>query len=117
LKEAIEDYTQTIKLDSNHAKAYNNRGYSKMQLLQLSAALEDFTKAIELDNKDPKPFSNRGYCKYMLGDDKGAFTDYLEAIKRNPIYVINLLRCLAQSISINKYFATGFVIISVPLKI
>lgn len=39
LKESIEDYTMAIRMNSNYAEAYNNRGKAKLDLSEAEKAL------------------------------------------------------------------------------
>ena len=49
-RDAIDDYTTVIGLDSCNSHAYHNRGvsYDKMGLYEF--AIADFTKVLELDS-------------------------------------------------------------------
>jgi len=47
---AIEYFNKAIELNPNFAYAYNNRGYAKMQLGDLSGARKDITKSLEMDS-------------------------------------------------------------------
>ena len=84
---AIELYTQLLKLDSNIAAAYNNRGLRLYNLGDLDGALSDYDKAISLNpDYDATVYYNRGSLKYNLGDLDGALSDYDKAISLNPDY-------------------------------
>ncbi|MBO1347059.1 MAG: tetratricopeptide repeat protein [Hormoscilla sp. GUM202] len=43
---AIADYTKAIKINSDHALAYKNRGIVRYKLGEYSGAIADYTKAI-----------------------------------------------------------------------
>ena len=81
---AIEDYTETIKLDPNDAATYNNRGHSQAELGNYQIAIEDYTKAIKLDPNYTEAYNNRGYSQDELGNHPAAIEDYTKAIKLDP---------------------------------
>ena len=60
-KEAVENYTQAIQLQSNTALFYNNRGYVYGGLGEYDKAISDYNKAIELDPQDASIYANQGY--------------------------------------------------------
>ena len=47
--QALTAYDTAVRLDSQLAEAYNNRGIVKYELGQFSAAIEDYTQAIRLN--------------------------------------------------------------------
>ncbi len=46
--QAIKDFSQVIRLNSNNAKAYYNRGVILHKLQDLPAAIADFSKSANL---------------------------------------------------------------------
>ena len=98
-QDAIHDWTQAIKLDSEHVPAYKkNRGLVKRYLGQLAAsqgntttaqqyyqaAIDDYTHVLELNPEDAAAYNNRGIAKAHLGDTEGAIEDYDNAIRLDP---------------------------------
>lgn len=59
-KEAINEFSSSIKLDSNYAEAYNGRGLAHSNIENYDEAIRDFTKAIKLDPDNAKAYINRG---------------------------------------------------------
>ncbi|MDR1703974.1 MAG: tetratricopeptide repeat protein [Clostridiales bacterium] len=55
-REAIEDYTKAIELDSNYRSVYNNRGFVYTGLKEYEKAIADYKKAIELDKNIANPY-------------------------------------------------------------
>ena len=49
--EAIGDYDEAIRFNSENAKTYNNRGCAKAIIGLLSEAIKDFQEAIRIDPK------------------------------------------------------------------
>jgi len=48
---AINDFTDIIKLQTDNANAYFNRGCCYDQLGKLDLAIADYSKALELENE------------------------------------------------------------------
>ncbi|HEY9649232.1 MAG TPA: tetratricopeptide repeat protein, partial [Coleofasciculaceae cyanobacterium] len=55
-QEAIADFSHALKIEPNHAKAYLNRGYSRLQLEDNWGAIEDFDQALSIDPKAAKVY-------------------------------------------------------------
>ena len=111
-KAAIEDYTQTIKIDPEDPNTFYNRGNVRDDLAQskaeqdnvaeaqqlYQAAIDDYTHAIKLNPKDSDTYYDRGNANHDLGESKeeqgdvaeaqqfykAAIEDYTHAIKLNP---------------------------------
>ncbi|MCW9679361.1 tetratricopeptide repeat protein [Dolichospermum planctonicum UHCC 0167] len=88
-KQAIDDYTQAIKIDPKNAIYYDARGNTYFQLKDYKQAINDFTQAIKLDTKNANYYARRGLTYLQLKDYKQAINDYTQAIKiddKNAIY-------------------------------
>ena len=83
-KGAITDYTQAIRLNPDHANAYNNRGVAKSDLGQHFAAIADYDIAIRLNPDYAQAYNNRGVAKSDLGQHFAAIADFDIAIRLNP---------------------------------
>ena len=83
-KEAVENYTQAIQLQSNTALFYNNRGYVYGGLGEYDKAISDYNKAIELDPQDASIYANQGYLFAKLEKYDEAISDYCRAIELDP---------------------------------
>ena len=81
LEEAIGAYDEAIRLKSDYAEAYNDRGDAKDMLGRHDAAIADYDEAIKLKPDFAKAYYNRGLAKDMLGRHDAAIADYNEAIK------------------------------------
>ena len=84
VKNAIEQYNKTIRLNPNAAVAYNNRGHAKNSLGQHVEAIADYDQAIRLNPDNTKAYNNRGNVKDSLGQHEDAIKDYDQAIRINP---------------------------------
>ncbi|MBI5541910.1 MAG: tetratricopeptide repeat protein [Bacteroidia bacterium] len=83
-KEAEEQYSKAIELDTKTALYWYNRANSRARLNMQNEACSDYNKAIEIDNTNSDYYFNRGTTKYFLKDFTGAKNDMLAAIKLNP---------------------------------
>ena len=83
-KEAVENYTQAIQLQSNTALFYNNRGCAYGGLGEYDKAISDYNKAIELDSFNSTDYHNRGYTYNNLKEYEKAISDYGKAIELSP---------------------------------
>jgi len=73
IQEAINDYSEAIKLRPDYYKAYNNRGYAKLLKEDFAGAIPDFTMTIKYDNYNTEftnmALGNRGIAKIYIGQD------------------------------------------------
>ncbi len=84
--EAINDYTQTIKLDNGHVGAINNRGLTRQELKDYRGAISDFSLAHKTDSNHYQSVNNRGFIMEQLGKNDSAILDYELAMKINKSY-------------------------------
>lgn len=81
---AIEAYTQAIKLSPNNALAYYNRGLAFYHLRNHSAALADFNQTIKLKPDIAVAYKNRGLIFMYLEDYESAIADFTRAAQLTP---------------------------------
>jgi len=90
LENAINDYTEAIKIHSSYDSEPTNllyeRGRAKYHLESYQKAIEDFTKALEKEDDDLSKviYELRGHCFYMLDDYQNAINDFTEKLKYDP---------------------------------
>src|ERR1041385_4021786 len=60
LDNALSDYSDAIKINPKHARAFNNRGTMYKEKGALERAIADFSEAIRLDAKFAAAYFNRG---------------------------------------------------------
>lgn len=83
-EDAIDCYSNAIRLQPNIAEFYNNRGFALDRLCKYVDAISDYDKAIALDPQIPNYYNNRGFAYNRLGEYDKAVSDYLKAIALNP---------------------------------
>jgi tetratricopeptide (TPR) repeat protein len=82
---AITDFTEVIRLDSNLAPAYRDRGVAYNSYSgEHDKAIEDFNMAIRLNPNDPVAYRERGNVYRLKGDEERAMADYNRAISVDP---------------------------------
>lgn len=85
LQQAIVNFTQAIKLNSNLAAAYSNRCLVYLELREYQQATTDCTQALQLNPVNVESYLNRGLAYYKQGHYQQAIADYQQAIKLNPL--------------------------------
>lgn len=93
--EALEDYSQSIRLNPNGHQAYNSRArlYFTMATTRdtLLLALQDYTKAIELSPNDGEFYVNRGATYARLGQGEQAIADLDKGLAIKPDHAVGYL--------------------------
>jgi len=84
LDEALNCYTEAIRLEPTFSYAYTNRSDINRQKGHLSDAIADANKAIEIDPQDGFAFNNRGIVFGELGELDKALKDFEECIRLRP---------------------------------
>ena len=87
LDQAIDDYTEAIRLDPKFALAYGNRGYAWQTKGDLDRAIADYDEAIRFEPNAIR-YTNRGLAWQQKDDLERAIADYTEAIRLDPRYVL-----------------------------
>jgi tetratricopeptide (TPR) repeat protein len=104
-REAAEDFTQAIKLDSKYIEAYFKRGYSYTWVGKHQEALTDFNQVIVLDPNYLDAYLNRGWSQIFLQNDQAALEDFNRAIRLNPNYAVAYAHQGMAYIKLGKYQA------------
>ena len=81
---AIEYYNIAIRLKSDSAIAYNNRGNAYSAQGKYNKAVEDYNEAIRLKPNYVEAYYNRGNLYAKRGKYEEAIKDYTKAINVNP---------------------------------
>lgn len=86
LKEAVEDFTNSINFNPDNYEAYHLRSKSLRKLGKFDLALQDANKAIELFSEYAEAYNNRGCIYYMTNRPDEAIKDLTKAIELKPEY-------------------------------
>ncbi len=78
---AIADYTEVLRIDSNHDVTYNNRALVQYELGDYQAAMADFERALLANPRNAIAYCNRGIVRGELSNRLGAIEDYTDAIQ------------------------------------
>ncbi|HEV2840313.1 MAG TPA: tetratricopeptide repeat protein [Chthoniobacterales bacterium] len=79
-KEAIEQYTRSLKLFPGFIQALHNRGAAKAGMEDFDGAIADFTKAIALDPRSAACYGGRAKVNEEKGKYEVAVADCTRAI-------------------------------------
>jgi tetratricopeptide (TPR) repeat protein len=83
---AIEDYTESIRINPNADNAYNNRGNARLNSQDLQGAISDYNRALRINPEHPLAYYNRGLALARLGNYNAAIASYTRALQVNPNY-------------------------------
>jgi tetratricopeptide (TPR) repeat protein len=97
---AIVDYTKAIEINPKYAKAYDNRGLSRLSKGDFDGAIADHTKAIEVNPSLFDAYANRAQAYHTAGNIKSAILDLRTALKINPSssFAQTLLKMLCEQV-------------------
>jgi len=83
---AMEHHNEAIRIKSDYAEAYYNRGTTSVSLGRYSQALVDFDRAIHLYHGYVDAYNNRGSVYMTLGREKQAIEDFNTVIRLQDDY-------------------------------
>ena len=81
---AIAELDKAIAIDPTHAQSFSQRGYLRMQGLDITGAIADFSVAILLAPDEPGNYAYRGALKHHTDDLDGAILDERRALAIDP---------------------------------
>jgi tetratricopeptide (TPR) repeat protein len=84
--QAIEDYSEALRLDPSHGWAYNNRCWSRGLLRQSTQALGDCDEALKLLPDQPEILDSRALAYWQLGEQDKAREDLARAYAIEPSF-------------------------------
>lgn len=83
-KEAAADLTEALKMKSDDADIFEQRGYIEMQMKDYDKALADYSQAIKLDANQAKYYQARAYALQNKNDFNGALADVNKVLSIDP---------------------------------
>lgn len=87
--EALQTYSELLKIDPTYKEAHFNMGYVNMfYLKEYNQGSVHFNNAIKVAPDYYQAYYNRGYCYELLGDVNRALIDYENALKIKPDYTL-----------------------------
>jgi Flp pilus assembly protein TadD len=78
-QEAIQDFSQAIRMKPQYAEAFNNRGNAYYALDQYQKAEADFNKSLQLKPKYSKAHLNRGLAYFQMKKTEESCKDFRRA--------------------------------------
>lgn len=75
-KQAILDYSESIKRNSKYPQSYNNRAYTYMRMMEYDLALADLDKALTLNPNYLHALRNRADVNNYKNNKESAILDY-----------------------------------------
>jgi tetratricopeptide (TPR) repeat protein/TolB-like protein len=105
---AIQEFTESLKLNPNYAPAYFNRGLAYLNKGDNDHAIADYNQVVKLNPNNAGAFNNRGNAYLNKGDNDRAIADYNQAIKLDPNYAlayINRGRAYQEEMDYDRAFA------------
>ena len=82
--EAIDNFNNSINLDSNFPETYNNLGIANKKLERINNAVKGFKKAIEINPQYVKAHLHLGSAFKDLGQDANAKKSFDKALIKEP---------------------------------
>ena len=82
--EAIDDFSQAIKLDAQSFKAHYFRGVVQLVIQDYKCAIDDFTRSLKINPYQPFCLFRRGQAYYHLGDHTQALADCNASLAMEP---------------------------------
>jgi tetratricopeptide (TPR) repeat protein len=83
-QDAIQDYTEAIKIKSNEPRIYEERAYAEMKIYAYDKALDDYAELIKLKPKEVRYYNFRAYIYEAKEDPKNSMTETENALKIDP---------------------------------
>lgn len=84
---AIENFNEAIRIDPNHAEAYQYRGAAYAKMEDWDTAIENYNEAIKFDPGYALAYYNRGIAYSEKGEWDAAIENFDKAIRFDPDYL------------------------------
>lgn len=97
--EAIDQFTEALRIDPHYAEAHNNLGYALLVTGRASAAIEHCEEALRIDPGHSLAHNNLGNALVQTGRASEAIDHYKQTLRMSPNFAdahFNLAAALAQ---------------------
>ncbi len=84
LKEAIRNFSQALRFDSDNSSAYAGRAEARAASGDMAGAIRDYDKAIAISPSDSANFVGRGHAYLVRGNADASIRDLSEALRLQP---------------------------------
>jgi tetratricopeptide (TPR) repeat protein len=83
-QDAINDYSEAIKINPDDSRIYEQRAAVEMKLNDMDKALADYSEAIKLKPNEVRYYLYRSYIYEIKGDIKNSIADTEKVLKTDP---------------------------------
>ena len=83
-QDAVEDYTEAIKIKSNEPRIYEERAYAEMKIYAYDKALDDYAELIKLKPKEVRYYNFRAYIYEAKEDSQNSMAETEKALQIDP---------------------------------
>ena len=83
-QDAIQDFTEALKINSRDTRIYEQRAAIEMKLQDYDKALADYSEAIKLKPNEVRYYLYRSYIYETKGDLENSMADTEKALKLDP---------------------------------
>jgi tetratricopeptide (TPR) repeat protein len=83
-QDAINDYSEAIKINPGDSRIYEQRAAVEMKLNDMDKALADYSEAIKLKPNEVRYYLYRSYIYEIKGDIKNSMADTEKVLKTDP---------------------------------
>jgi Flp pilus assembly protein TadD len=83
-QEAIQDYSEALKIKPNDPQIYEQRAAAEMKIYDYDKALADYSELIKLKPNEVRYYNYRAYIYELKNDSKNALADTERVLKMDP---------------------------------
>ena len=83
-QDAVNDYSEAIKITSDDPRIYEQRAAVEMKLNDMDKALADYSEAIKLKPNEVRYYTYRSYIYEVKGDINNSMADADKVLKLDP---------------------------------
>jgi len=83
-QDAVQDYTEAIKIKPNEPRIYEERAYAEMKIYAYDKALEDYAELVKLKPQEVRYYNFRASIYEAKEDSKNTMAETENALKIDP---------------------------------